>query len=149
MTSTIYANDLKLKSDHLDVCRTNCAKFHSNRSSSFVERVVTDRQTDRHTDTQTHARTHTRLRFLPRDNHNTFSPLKKTEFQKCIIKKKLLHFLLLLLIYISPPKRRGPNLEVLQDQVNPWQRRSKPLSLHLGSKISLISKPPYRGRIRY
>ena len=36
-------------------------------------------QTHRHTDTQTHARTHTRLRFLPRDNHNTFSHLKKTE----------------------------------------------------------------------
>ena len=82
MTSTIYANDLKLKSDHLDVCRTNCAKFHSNRSSSFVTWVVTDRQTDRPTDRQTHAHTHTRLRFLPRDNHNTFSPLKKTECKK-------------------------------------------------------------------
>ena len=76
MTSTIYANDLKLKSDQLDVCRTKCAKFQSNRSSSFVIRVVTDTQTD----ARTH--THTRLRFLPRDNHNTFSPLKKTECKK-------------------------------------------------------------------
>ena len=77
MTSTIYANDLKLKSDHLDVCRTNCAKFHSNRSSSFVTRVVTDRQTDRHTHTHTPGSV-----FFPRYNHNTFSPLKKTECKK-------------------------------------------------------------------
>ena len=39
-------------------------------------------QTDRQTDRRTYTHTHTRLRFLPRDNHNTFSPLKKTECKK-------------------------------------------------------------------
>ena len=41
MTSQNYANDLKLKSDHLHVCRTHCVKFQSNRSSSLATRQVT------------------------------------------------------------------------------------------------------------
>ena len=64
MTSTIYANDLKLKSDHLDVCRANCAKFYWNRSSCFGCRagtktlhIQTDTHTDRQTDTQTDRQT--------------------------------------------------------------------------------------------
>ena len=32
------------------------------------------------------------------------------------------------LLVISPRKRRGPFLEVLQYQVNPWRRWSKPLT---------------------
>ena len=43
----------------------------------------------------------------------------------------------------------GPFLEVLQYQANPWGKRSKPLPFPLMSKISLISKPPNRERIRY
>ena len=77
MTSTIYANDLNLKSDHLDVCRTNCAKFQSNRSSSFVTRVVTDTQTD----ARTHAHT-PRSGSLPPDYRNTFSLLKRLNVKK-------------------------------------------------------------------
>ena len=54
MTSPNHANYLKLKSDHLHVCRTHCVKFQANRSSSFVTRVVTDRQTHTHRHTHIH-----------------------------------------------------------------------------------------------
>ena len=43
----------------------------------------------------------------------------------------------------------GPIPEVLQYRANPWRERSKPLTSHLCPKISLISKSPNGGRIRY
>ena len=45
--------------------------------------------------------------------------------------------------------RSEPILEVLQNQANPWQRWSKPLTLSRVPKISLISKFPNGERIRY
>ena len=53
MTSTKYANDLKLKSNHLHVCRTICGKFQKNRSSSLTTRQLTHTQTHTHTQIQT------------------------------------------------------------------------------------------------
>jgi len=53
-------------------------------------------------------------------------------------------------LLLSPPGGGdGPILEVLQYQANPWQRRSKPLTLRRCPKISLISKSPDGGHIRY
>ena len=47
------------------------------------------------------------------------------------------------------PEGSGPIPEVLQYRANPWQRRSKPLTLRRVPKISLISMSPSGGRIRY
>ena len=50
---------------------------------------------------------------------------------------------------ITPWVGSGPILEVLQYQANPWQRRSKLLTLRRVPKISLISLIPGGDRIRY
>ena len=55
----------------------------------------------------------------------------------------------LLLFVIFPNEGSGPFLEVLQDEANPPESRSKLLYLSEVSKISLISMAPSGGRIRY
>ena len=52
-------------------------------------------------------------------------------------------------IYLTPQKGSGPIPEVLQYWANPWGSRSKLLHLPRVPKISLISKSPSGGRIRY
>lgn len=47
------------------------------------------------------------------------------------------------------PMGSGPIPEVLQYRANPWRERSKPLTSRPVPKISLISKSPNGGRIRY
>ncbi len=59
----------------------------------------------------------------------------------------VLHFKIALLLRWE--EGDGPIPEVLQYRANPWRSRSKPLNLRRVPKISLISKSPNGGRIRY